>query len=217
MKKCLATFLMVMIPLNLPLTLAISSKKTNTKAEVKGNKLSKIRTKIKDKATDILDSMSESEILRGEDKLSMSVILSDVKEKTGDLSQMVRLKFIFQWLENIQIQVRSKIVTNEEFDGILFNALLRIRGGAKKIYSPFSKHYTNPSGAQTELKLDSSWLDDAAGKFCFYAFVLVFFQSIGSILSNHSLDEVCQVPFSYDTLSQSIIDDFVKKFVTIMV
>jgi hypothetical protein len=176
--------------------MAISSEKTNKSAAVnKAKKLPFLGRKIKRKTADLPELLSESDILGGEDKLSVSMILAEVKERTGDLSQMVRLSFAYSWCESLLDQF--SFVKDESVVEVHSNSYIQIRGGARNTHLSFSQRpFLRNPGSQPGMEQESSWLDRLAKKFCFYAVVAVFIQSLSTILSNNDLDEVRLVTYS---------------------
>jgi len=193
--------------------MAISSEKTNKSAAVnKAKKLPFLGRKIKRKTADLPELLSESDILGGEDKLSVSMILAEVKERTGDLSQMVRLSFAYSWCESLLDQF--SFVKDESVVEVHSNSYIQIRGGARNTHLSFSQRpFLRNPGSQPGMEQESSWLDRLAKKFCFYAVVAVFIQSLSTILSNNDLDEIADRFLSKESALavktiQQIIDNF---------
>ena len=169
MKKdviCLTLLVHVLLlGLNGPLAMAWfqGKKLTNLRSKLAGPPESISLSLIDDKG-----DMPQSESGGAEaDGLSISLLLSDLKERTGDLSQMVR------YYSN---KVCGELASMADVHLTSMETL----GGVR------DKH--GSSSRQTrENNQPLTWFDGLARKFCLYTAGLVGIQSLGTILSNNEV------------------------------
>ena len=149
-----------------------------------------------DVGTGIADESEEIEEGAAADKLSISLFLSDLKERTGDLSQMVRdfSNLVFGYTVIVIGSVQNP---------------LDARGGGVQGVTGKTNKYSKFRPFSQEKKNDYTeklpWLDLLGRKFCLWTGCLVSLQSFSTILSNYDFAFVDEVRLTLFLLSSFFV------------
>ena len=192
----------------LPQAMAIASKRSKINSFIREKKLRISNLGVNGLINKTLpENVLEPDVEDGKvDNLSISMKVTDYKEKTADFSKMVRYRL---WILLEALFFHGRYPDGKRCDGYIVG----VRGGARNPRIPFIRRCSmqDPSSREKEVGPSLSWMDEMAGIICYYTGLFVGLRSFGTILSNNNfalVDEVREAQFRNTVLTIALCSPF---------
>lgn len=192
----------------LPQAMAIASKRSKINSFIREKKLRISNLGVNGLINKTLpENVLEPDVEDGKvDNLSISMKVTDYKEKTAEFSKMVRYRLCI-FFEALFFHRRYP--DGKRCDGYI----VEVRGGARNPRIPFIRRCSiqHPSCPEKEVGPPLSWMDEMAEIICYYTGLFVGLRSFGTILSNNNfalVDEVREAQFRNTVLTIALCSPF---------